>query len=704
MHERTKQQLESFLKLAQERHKNVLELEHDQRAREVADLRFEGGEHWDAALLAERKLKRRPTVTVNTLSAMIRTGSNRQRVSRAGIKVRPASRAANLDKAKTYGEVIRQIERNSKADLAYDNARQYQRKMGRGYWVIRPAYADDESMEQVIRIEWVDNPHAVFLDPHYKRQDYSDRLWGMVVEDYTQDDFHAAFPESVAAYDLTGFGEDAGGGEWLATERVRVAEYFWIEQDVKVRIQLDNGVEVMAHDLPQQKKRKGSEPIIPEGRRAVRRRHIKTSKVWRTLMTAREIFEENEIPCRSIPIVQIDGERRNIPGSGVDWRGQVRDAKEPARANDFMESGILEAIVMARTAPWLVEIQQIAGLEDEWEGQAVDNPAMLRYKAAGSAENPIPPPGRNLAGPDIRSFVTAAQRAEAHQRQTLGEPDVFQEESKREQSGRAIQARRALQEIGTSHYALNEGVGHARTGEILLEMIPIVYDAPRVMRLVDDNGRKQRDLVLYAGADRAEDARQVAGKQEQGAELFDLSDGRYEVAVGTGTNSLTDRIEAMETITDAIRQHPPLAQIALPILFRNSDWAGADELLEAMDKDKPLPPEVEERLKGLDEFASKASKALDGANQEIERLNKKLADKDADREAKVEVAMAQQATQRFREEMSNATTLAVEEMRQLTAKVSEEGKMSRETTKALEARFEALLKVTQAAEPSGGVE
>ncbi len=687
MPERTRTETDDFLKLAQERHRTVMELESDQRAKEIADLKFESGEHWDETLLRERQLKRRPTVTVNTLSAMIRSGRNRQRVSRQGIRFRPASMAATPGKAKLYGEVARQIERNSKADMAYDNARHYQRVMGRGYWIVRNRYADDESMEQVVRIDWIDNPHSVFLDPNAKRQDGSDRLWGMVVDDYTLEDFKAAFPEHAADYDMTGFGEHAAPADWMAKDRVRVAEYYWIEQDVRLRIMLDNGEVVAGEELPTRKVRQGRKTVetvvIPEGRTEVRRRHIKVPRVMRSLISASEIFEENEIPCRSIPIIQIDGERRNVPGMGVDYRGQVRDAKEPARANDFMESGILEAIVLARTAPWLVEIQQIAGLEKEWAGQAVNNPAVLRYKAQGSADNPVPPPQRNLAGPDLGAFVAAAQRAENHQRQTLGEPDVFQEETKREQSGRAIQARRALQEVGTSHYGLNEAAGIVRTGEILLEMIPRIYDAPRLMRITGDRGQDDRNVVLYSGQDRRMDAETMA-QRAGGAELFDPSDGRYEVAVNAATNALTDRIEATETITEAIRQHPPLAPIALPILFQNSDWAGSEQLVEALTKDKQVPPEIMERMQALDKFAATASKALDEAKAENDRLRKKLEDKDADRETKREIAMAQQATQRFREAASNATTLAVEEMRQL-------GENMRADMTALEARLRKLM-------------
>ena len=698
MLDRTAAGIADFLKLAQSRYKTVFDLETDQRTKEAADLLFESGEHWDETLLEERKLRRRPTATYNTLSAMIRQGANRQRVAGPGIQVRPASKAASKEKAKTYREVMRQIERNSKAHLAYDNARQHQRKAGRGFWVVRNRYADDDSMDQVLRIEWIDNLHSVFLDPHFKRQDYSDRLWGMIVDAYSLDDFKAAFPHATH-YDLSSFAEESPSS-WMQANKVVVAEYFWIKQDVELRIMLDNGMMLAGDDLNMQKVRRGRksemQPTIPEGRYEVRRRNVPRPKVYRSLVTAKEIFEENEIPFQSVPIVQIDGERRNLPGRGVDLRGQVRDAKEAARSLDFMESGILEAIVTARTAPWLVEVQQIAGaLEDEWIDQAVNNPAVLRYKAQGSAENPIPPPQRNLAAPDISAFVAAAARAENHQRQTLGEPDVFQEEKKREQSGRAINARRRLQEIGTSHFAMNEGAGHVRTAELLMDAIPVVYDRPRVMRLVDDRGAMDRQVVMYSGAERQDEANQMAGLAGPSAdgkpmELFDPSDDRYEVTYTSGVNAMTDQIEAFETINDAIRQYPQLAPVALPILFRNSDWSGSEELVEAMTKMQPIPPEVEQRLKGLDEYASRVTELYEQLGKENEKLQRKLEDKNLDRDAKVGIAQLQAETQRFREAASNATTLAVEEMKNIAGAV--QGNYER-----LEARFEALLKAVQPA-------
>ena len=691
-HTRTRKELEAFLELAQKRYREVYDLESDQRAKELADLQFESGKHWDEELLRERKIKRRPTVTINALSATIRQGSNAERLHGTGIRIVPAGRAATREKAKLYNEIVRQIQRNSKAELAYDHARQFQRKMGRGFFTVRNRWADDDSMEQVIRIEWIDNPHSVFLDPHYKRQDYSDRLWGHVVEDYSLEDFKAAFPESAHDYDLSSFGAGMGH-DWIAKDRVRVSEYYWVEQDVKTRIQLDNGEEVWADQLPKTKKRgKSEEVVIPEGRRELRRRHIKSSKVWRSLITSKEILEENELPCSTIPIFQLDGERRNLPGEGIDYRGQVRDAKEPARVRDFMESGILEAVVVARTAPWLVEVQQIAGLEREWDGQAVDNPAVLRYKAQGSAENPIPPPQRNLAGPDVQAFVQAATRAQNHERQVLGTPDVYQEETRREQSGTAIQARRSLQEQGVSHYAMNEGVALERCGQVLLEMIPRVYDAPRVMRITGEHrGDPEKDVVMYAGDDRAEDAMRVA-EQNKGAVLFDVLDGRYEVNVEAGRNTDTDRQEAVDMIQEALRQSPDLAPIVLPILFKHSDWAGADDLQDALEQRDKVPPEAQDKMKQMEDFIGQLEQQMGQATEHIKGLEQQVADKDKDREAKMAIAAAQQETQRYRESASNETKLAVEEMKMLGAQASAE-------YNALQQRISQLVELFAASNP-----
>ena len=678
MRKRKAQDAKAFLRIAKERFDRANDHETDQRKNEDADLRFEGGEHWTPALLRDRMLKRRPTVTINSIAGIIRQGVNQARLTRPAMRIRPASNAANITVARYYREVLRQIERNSKAHLAYNHAREHQRKMGRGFWVVRTRWADDDSMEQVIRIDWIDDQHSIYLDPNSRTPDYSDRLWGFVIQPYPREDFKLAYPQSRFDYKLTGFQAKTTETQWLSEDMITVAEYYYIDTHVRQLIALDNGMTVYEDTLATKRKRMKGEtvdvPQLPEGRLEAVRRPIATRHVWRALITEKEILEENEIPCSIIPIIQIDGERRRLGGK-IDLRGQVRDVKEPARVRDYTESSILEALVRARTAPWLVEFTQIHQFKSEWDRQVVDDPAYLRYEAKSLGDGQlVDKPMRNLAGPDISMFVAAARRAQNQERAVAGTPDVFQEETLREQSGKAILARRGQQELGTSHYSLNEEIGIELTATISMQMIRRIYDAPRMMRIVNDQKpTESQALVMYAGNQpgRREEAEQVR-EQNPGAELFDVTDGRYEVAISAGRNRETDRIEAAEMISQSIQAHPALAPIALPILFRNADWSGADELAEALTKKDDVPPEVKERLMMLDQYASQVTETLQELGKENEKLKTKLADKTIDRATKERIAMAQQATQRFREALSDETKLAVAEMKELGASVRDE--------------------------------
>ena len=643
----------------------------DQQQKEDEDLRFEGGDHWNEKLLTARKLKRRPTVTINSIAGIIRQGVNQARMARPSIRVRPASNAANVTVARYYREVLRQIERNSKAHLAYNHAREHQRKMGRGFWVVRTRWADDDSMEQVIRIDWIDDQHSVYLDPHSRTPDYSDRLWGFIIQPYPREDFKLAYPHAQHDYTSAGFESKTSDRQWLSEEMITVAEYYYIENQVRQLIALDNGMTVYEDTLATKTRRvKGQSvdvPQLPEGRLEAVRRPVTTRKVWRALITEKEILEENEIPCSIIPIVQIDGERRRIGGK-VDFRGQVRDVKEPARVRDYTESSILEALVRSRTAPWLVEFSQIQQFKTEWDRQVVDDPAYLRYEAKSLGDGQlVDKPTRNLAGPDINAYVAAARRAQNQERAVAGTPDVFQEETLREQSGKAILARRGQQELGTSHYSANETIGIELTATISMQMIRRIYDAPRMMRIVNEQKPKEsQTLVMYAGDQpgRRQEAEQVK-ESHPGVDLFDVTDGRYEVAISAGRNRETDRIEAAEMISESINAHPALAPIALPILFRNSDWEGSEELAEALTKDDDIPPQVKERLTMLDQYASQVTQAMQALGTENEKLKAQLADKMLDRATKERVAMAQQATQRFRQALSDETKLAIAEMKEL---------------------------------------
>jgi len=581
----------------------AVQAEEAQRENELADLKFEAGEHWDPKVKADRDARNQPCLTIDLLSGPIKQVTNQQRTARPGIQISPVGGGADLDKAEAWQGIIRRIERLSQATRIYSWAGQHQVKMGRGFWVVRNVEVGEDG-EQDIRIEEVDNQHTIYCDPNTKKLDGSDKRWAIRFEDLTHEEYVDRFGESklaeaINANLLGGLGDTAP--DWITSTHCRIAEYYYLEEEKRTRYVYTDGTGQYHSDLEEGSALSEDGKYVRNAKgesREIRRTVKKPRKkvCWKLINGAGEALEEATIPGEFIPVVMVFGERRNIDGK-LDFRGLVRMAKSPSQMEDFCESSLMEAITDAKTSPWLAEWDQIAEFKEIWA--AGRPPKVLPYKRVTDANGIVPPPQRVPAGVDVTALTLAAQRMQNHVRNVTGNTDLFQEESARQQadsSGRAILARRQQQELGTSDYLENLGDGIVLTAKIIMSMARDgVYDTPRTMRILGVD-EKEREIVTHFGQEQAAYAAQLA--QQNVKALFDVKVGEFDIAISPGKNYQTSRMEAVEAVGAAIQAYPPIAPKALPILFKNSDWPGAMELAKALEPENQptVPPEVQHQL------------------------------------------------------------------------------------------------------------
>jgi hypothetical protein len=335
-------------------------------------------------------------------------------------------------------------------------------------------------------------------------------------------------------------------------------------------------------------------------------------------------------------------------------------AKDPARMEDWAESSLMEAISDAKTAPWLAEYTQLEGLEAVWNTR---KPKVLVYHGKSGVNGaPLPPPQRVSSGVDVSALTMAAQRMQNHVRNVTGVSDIFQEETARQQadqSGKAIMARQRNQELGTSDYLENLGDGIVLTAKIIMSMAREVYDTPRVMRIVGDD-EKIHTIVTHMGPEQAKAATAMMGKEIQ--EMFDLSGHPedYDIAIAPGKNYQTARQEAVDAVTAAIQAFPPIAPKALP--FKNSDWAGANELAAALsppEDGQPDPVQLQAENQALKQQLQEAATIIqtDQVKQQAQIQNKQL-----ETQAKLAIEQMQAELQVKLQQMQSATTIRVAEI------------------------------------------
>lgn len=644
--------------------KQVVKAEEKQRQHELDDLTFEAGEHWHPQVKNDRDAAGEPCITVDLLSGPLNQIEGQAQESRAGITISANKPGTAPEAAGLLQGFARNIEQQSQAVDVYQHAVRRTSRCGRGGWRILPEYEADDSFDQVLRIKWVDNWHCVYLAPA-KEQDGSDRTQALIVEDLTFDQYKARFGDSELAESLGADMQSLGDSpaDWLTSERVRVAEYMEIKTKDRQLLRLERQDpltgqvernDVYADQLPAARAAKGksAEVVLPEGWTQINSRKVPEKTCCWYFLNGQAVLEEQTWSIPFIPIIEIEGERRNIDGV-LDRRGVVRMGKELNRMADYHETAIIEEVDAARTAPWLYEWTQIEGFEDIWENPKGKKGLPYR-KVSGDNGAPLPPPIRNFGNPSIEGSVIAAQRSEQLLMKVTGTPDIFANETQAtqgNQSGRAILARQRQQEVGNSKYLVSRNRGVSYTGKILLAWMPKVYDTPRVHRGVKGADEKEQAIVTYCGEKQKMFAMQLA--QREGIEpqhVIDLEHAaKYDVAVNVGKPYATQRMETVDLITSAIQAFPPIAPKALPILFRNADGPGMQELAAALEPKQQQGIPIEEAKKAQ-QLINQLTEAVTMLQQQVEAKDRELASKEriaaASEETKRLVAAAQEETKR----------------------------------------------------------
>jgi hypothetical protein len=74
----------------------------------------------------------------------------------------------------------------------------------------------------------------------------------------------------------------------------------------------------------------------------------------------------------------------------------------------------------------------------------------------------------------------------------------------------------------------------------------------------------------------------VTGQPMQIAKIYDLTVGKYDVTVDSGPSFTTRREEAANQMIDFIGAYPASAPIVGPLLAKNLDWPGSEEISDGL--------------------------------------------------------------------------------------------------------------------------
>jgi len=570
------------------------------RQEALEDLKFVNGDQWPVELQNSRNLESRPVLTINKLDTYCRQVTNQQRQQRPRIKVHATNTQADQKTAQVISGLIRHIEVNSNADHAYDNAFDYAVRMGWGYWRVNTKYIKEDSFDQEIIIDPVDNPFTVYFDPNSVAPDGSDAEKCLITTMMPKDVFRTLYPDLDDGTSFTQRGTGDSQSEWITKEDIRLAEYFYTVREPAILYLLSDGTSRFADDAHFFERVEGAGLTVINERPSFK----KTIK-WKKL-TAIEVIEERDWPGRFIPIVPVYG-RKVVIGNRTKVFGMIRHAKDPQRMYNFWQTSLTESIALAPKAKWIMAEGQDEGHENEWAQANVKSTPYLRYKQRDTDGQPAPPPQRLQPEPPPAGVITAAGTINQDLQAIMGIFDPNQLPTGNI-SGKALNGQQ--QQIDMTNYDyydnLTRSISH--TGKIILDLIPKIYDSERTMRIIGDDGKPELiTLNQRVAVDKV---------------LNDMTVGDYDVVMETGPGYNSKRQEAVDSMLGMLKADPTLMQTAGDLIFRNMDWPGADVIadrlatlnpLSKVDDKSPIPMQVQMQL-------AQSQDAMQKMAQQIEQL------------------------------------------------------------------------------------
>jgi len=585
----------------------------DNRTKALDDIKFRAGDHWPEAIKTARSKigQERPMLVVDKLNQYVRQVVNDARQNRPAVKIRPIDDEGDIEIAQAFQGVIRHIFERSNGDIAVDNATECAVVGGYGYYRVTTEYAHENTFNQEICVEKIGNPLAVMLG--LPGEDPLKASFAFIVDEMPKKQFKAKYPN--AKY--TDFDTDATkySDGWTNGENLRYCEYFYCEEVPTTMHLLDDGTtiddegyqEAVAQGLPV--------PAIVDTREIPQKR-IK----WCRLSGA-EILEENDWLGKYIPIVRVVGNEYNIEGKVI-YSGLIRAAKDPQRLYNYSRSAFAERVALTPKAPWLLSEGQVEGREEEWQKSNVE-PAVLVYKAEDLNGHPTPPPQR-VSSMDIpEGFARDMTLSEHDIQAAMGMYSASIGQAGNERSGKAIMARQREGDTATFHYQDNAARGIRDLGFILVDLIPKVYDSPRVIRILGEDGEASQAKI---------DPNQPKAVVRMGSmAIYNLNVGTYDVSVDAGPSFNTKRVEQSEAMMEMTRNSPEIMQIAGDLMVKAQDWPGAQELAERFRL--MLPPPIQQALQAKEKSAmspeaqavvAQAEMAIQQRDQQIQEMGQAI--------------------------------------------------------------------------------
>jgi hypothetical protein len=268
-----------------------------------------------------------------------------------------------------------------------------------------------------------------------------------------------------------------------------------------------------------------------------------------------------------LPIIRMSGRVVSIGDRRVRY-GLVRFMKDAARLRNFWRSTAAEQLGYAPKAQWIATESAIEGREDAFRRAHMSRDPLLIVNdeaVIGSTIERLDPPSPQMA------LLNEAQVNTQDMKDVTGIHDASLGIKSNETSGKAIMARQREGDVASLTYYDNGNAAILEAGDVINQLISQIYDGTRIIRIIGEDEKPKLTKI----------------NDPMDPSSPNLATGKYDVAIETGANYTTRRVEAADAMMNAIQVFPELMQIAGDLVVKAQDWPGSEELAERLRKTIP---------------------------------------------------------------------------------------------------------------------
>ena len=304
--------------------------------------------------------------------------------------------------------------------------------------------------------------------------------------------------------------------------------------------------------------------------RRIKKNH---KRVRKYTMSGGGILKEEMIAGPNIPIVPVYGKRFFVDGVER-CMGHVRLAKDPQRLKNMQLSKLAEISALSSVSKPIVAPDQVAGLENDWRDDNVENFAFLRLNPLFNVDGSMVPAGplAYTKVPEIPPVMAALlQITEQDMQEILGESQGT-EQIVSNVSGKAVDMTQQRLDMPTFIYASNRAKAMKRSGEIWKGMARELY--------VED-GRKMKAIDKANKTQFFEMNRPTVNDEGEITKENDLSSADFDVVVEVGPSSTSKRAATVRALTgmmQLVANDPETMKVLTSMSMANMEGEGIEDV------------------------------------------------------------------------------------------------------------------------------